>query len=141
MKKCVLLLIALSTTQIEAQEVSLATLTIGDLQKMVEAEGDSKRAAIQDAFETYFNAYNVGFVQGIATALIQADIVVRDVSLDFSECVPRDLSRVFYEMLSVSDARLQLILPQFAATVFAERCEEPLRALWETEVRREPKAE
>lgn len=130
MKICALLLLGLSATLVEAQELNLGTLTVADVQRMYEAEGRTE--STKKVFQTFFNGYGLGFVHGIASALIQSDIVSRDVSPDFANCMP-NTQRLFYELLSVSDERANLSLAQFTGQSFLDQCQTTLTTLLENQ--------
>lgn len=110
MKKLALLLLCLSTTLAITQELSIATLTVGDFQKMYENDGE--KALTQKVFQGFSNGYGLGFTAGVAVALLQADVVSRDVTPDFADCMP-NTQRLFYEMLSVTDERANLNMAQY----------------------------
>ena len=126
MKTCALLLLGLSTTLVAAQDLNLGTTTVGDIQQIYEAE--AQKELTQKFFITFFNGYGAGFIHGLAFAMLQADLVDRDVSPDFADCAPNS-QRQFYELLAVSDAHVNLNVAQFAESVILDRCRITIEAL------------
>lgn len=119
MKKLTLLIFGLFTTLAIAQQSSIATLTVSDIQKIFESESD--KAATQRAFQGFFNGYGLGFSDGVASALAQAGIVSEDVAIKFVDCSPNSRN-LFYEMLSVTDERASMNIAVFTRKAYIDGC-------------------
>ena len=124
MKKYLLLLLALSATQAHTQERSIATLTVADFQEMYESDKERTQQAIQ----TYFNGYEVGFYDGVMSALVAARVITDRPVIDFTDCMP-DTRKLVYEMMSVTDARADLTVPSFVMNAVLDRCSPQIAGL------------
>lgn len=126
MKIITLLILGISTTLAVAQQHPIATLTISDIQKMYENDGE--KALAQKVFQAFFNGYGLGFSHGVASGLAQAGIVSEDVSTSFENCVPNSRN-LFYEMLSVTDERANLNIALFIRKAYIDRCSSTITEL------------
>jgi len=129
MNKFLMLLLVLTATQADAEEHSIASLTVADCQNMYESESDDHNREFQQATQAFFNGYVIGFVDGMVAALAVAGVISESEAseINFVDCMP-DTGKLFYEMLSVTDERADMIVPTFVLQAVIGRCGS---VLWE----------